>query len=109
MVCPGGIAQVDGGTGLLVWMEFGEEEGSEMDGAGAGDGLEGCYLSLSVSMRYIESVEREKYSVVFDGRTVSSKDQFLSCAGVLRQARNGKVFMVELWVVFENVVCLFIS
>lgn len=50
MVCPGGIAQVDGGTGLLVWMEFGEEQGSEMDGAGAGDGLEGCYLLLSVSM-----------------------------------------------------------
>lgn len=54
-------------------------------------------------------VEREKYSVVFDGRAVGTKDQFLSCAGVLRQARNGEVFMVELWVVFENVVCLFIS
>lgn len=49
MVCPCGIAQVDGRTGLLVWMEFREEEGAEMDGTCTGDGLERCYLFV-VSM-----------------------------------------------------------
>jgi hypothetical protein len=53
-------------------------------------------------------MEREEYSVVFDGRTVGTKNQFLSCAGILRQSCDGEVFMVELWVVFENVVCLFV-
>jgi hypothetical protein len=91
-------------------MEFGEEEGSEMDGAGARDCLEGCYLFYcQLVRRYIEFVQGEEYSVVFDGRAVRTKDQFLGCAGILRQSRDGEVFMVELWVVFENVVCLFIS
>lgn len=51
----------------------------------------------------------EGYSVVFDRRAVSTQNQFLSCAGILRQARDGEVFMVELWVIFENVICLFLS
>ena len=48
MVGPSWGGEVDGLVGRTR-VEFGEEEGSEVDGAGAGDGLEACGLS-SVSV-----------------------------------------------------------
>jgi len=38
MVGPRWVAKVDSG---FAWVEFGEEESSEMDGSCAGDGLDG--------------------------------------------------------------------
>jgi len=41
VVGPCRVAEVDGGRGMHFAVELGEEEGSEVDGARAGDGLEG--------------------------------------------------------------------
>ena len=45
VVGPGRVGEVELGAGSLG-VEFGEEEGAEVDGAGAGDGLEGAYLGF---------------------------------------------------------------
>ncbi len=44
MVGPCWGGEVDGLVGRAR-VEFGEEEGAQVDGASAGDGLEACYLS----------------------------------------------------------------
>lgn len=46
VVGPCGRAKVDGGGGVDFAIELREEEGAEVDGACAGDGLEGSYPLL---------------------------------------------------------------
>lgn len=47
VIGPGGGRDIDGLVGG-AGEEFAEEEGAEVDGAGAGDGLQGCYLGFGV-------------------------------------------------------------
>lgn len=54
VVRPCGGGDVDGLVGG-AGEEFVEEESAEVDGAGAGDGLEGCYLG---DVRRVENTRR---------------------------------------------------
>ena len=72
VVCPGGVGEVDGFGGLGV-VEVMEEESTEMEGAGAGDGLYGDGLITGCLLDLLWWVEADAYlrredahSLVFD-------------------------------------------
>lgn len=87
VVCPGWAGEVEGWFGGCG-VEAGEEESAEVDGAGAGDGLE-C-----------------GDAVVLDGGGVVADEELLGGAGVVCEAFDGEVFVVEAGVVADEVIGL---
>lgn len=49
---------------------------------------------------------REAYAFLFDGWTIRSKHKFLSGGGEVRKTGNGKILVVEVWVVPQDFICL---
>lgn len=89
VVCPGGVAHVDGwGLGGGAVVEFGEEEGADVEGTGAGDGLEGDDALFG------------------DDGGVFAEDEFLGGRGEVGEAGDGEVFVVEVGVFAEEFVGL---
>lgn len=106
VVGPGRAGEVDLGLGLLR-VEFGQEEGAQMDGSSAGDGLEGCdlYSTILVDAPY-RLTGGEAYSVLADGWTVGPDHELLGGGGVIGQTLDGEIFMVEIGVIANEVVGL---
>jgi len=85
VVCPCWRGEVDS---WLRLGELGEEESAEMDSASTADGLEaGC-------------------SAFFDCWAVGAKNELLGCEGEFGKASDGEIFVVEVWVVSDQCICL---
>lgn len=85
VVSPGRVGHVDCPVALV---ELGEEEGAEMDGSGAGDGLHGSGPLL------------------LEGRGVGAENQLSSLGGEVGNTGNRGIFVVQFGVVSENFVSL---
>lgn len=85
VVRPRRVGDVDGAVALV---ELGEEEGAEMDGTGAGDGLDGGGALLA------------------DGGRVGAEHQLVGLRGEADDTGDGGIFVVEFRVVAEDLVGL---
>jgi hypothetical protein len=83
VVGPSWGGEVDGLVGG-AGVEFGEEYATQVDGAGAGDGLEGYYTFFG------------------DGGGGGADDEALRSGCEFREACYGEVFVVEIWVGSEE-------
>ena len=65
---------------LIVWtfIELGEKEATEMNGAGAGDGLETCNLKTVNLGTTGKGVIFGTHALLFDCRTIGAEDELLS-------------------------------
>jgi hypothetical protein len=76
-----------------------------MDGAGAGDGLEGCclYKRMEVSIFSRNGVGscvgKVAYPSFFDGGALWTEDEFLGGRGKLSETCYGEVFVVEVRII----------
>ena len=48
----------------------------------------------------------QTYSILFDSGTVCAQDELLSSRSKLYQACDGQVFMIEVWVFAQDLICL---
>lgn len=102
VVGPCWVREVDG---WLVRVEFGEEEAAEVDGAGAGDGLQGADLEVLVAC-FCSSWWWCTYSLLADGWAVAADDELLRGGGEIGQAADGKVLVVQVGVIVDGIVGL---
>jgi hypothetical protein len=82
-----------------------------MDGASSGDGLErGNLWKKYHQLKFNVGITKRKgpisYPAVFDGWTITSKDEFLRGAGEECKTSNWKIFVVELRVVAKDIIGL---
>ena len=94
VVGPGWVGEVDGGLGVRG-VEFGEEEGTEMDGSCAGDGLESGHLIDLLESGGTKAGLRAAYSLFADRRAVGTQDHLLGGRGEFRETLDGEVFIVD--------------
>jgi hypothetical protein len=88
-------------------MEFGKEEGTEMDGSRAGDGLESGHLFSHVrGMREKRSGQSAAYSLFADRRAVRSENDFLRGSGEVGKALDWEIFVVDGGIVAKQITSL---
>ena len=109
VIGPGGGGKVDSlrrGT----WIEAGEEEGAQVDGTSARDGLEGNHLriarSISLMAGGVERTTTVTNPFVLDDRASRANNELLSGRSEVREASDGKIFMVEVRVSPEDLIGL---
>lgn len=85
VVCPGRRRQVDGPVTLI---ELGQEEGAEMHGTGARDGLD------------------RRHALLGQRRRVGAQDQLRCLACEARQPRDWQILMVQVRIIPENLIGL---
>jgi hypothetical protein len=89
VVGPGRVGDVNGlclGVGRIV--KLGQEGGTQVDGASARDGL-----------------QRDGTLLLESGR-VGAEDESLRCGGKVGETGNWQVFVVQVWVLTKEVICL---
>lgn len=85
VVGPSRVGNINLGTSLV---EFGEEESTEVDGTGTGDGLD------------------RGHTLLLDGERVGAEHELSSLGGEIRSTSDRAVFVVEASIVAENFIGL---